>query len=64
VPRACVAEVVTWQPVEMPGAPQWYLGTFSGAASVPVMSFEGVCGQAIPPIPGRTRIVILVALSG
>ena len=65
VPRACVAEVVTWQaPEKMEGAPQWYLGTihWSGRA-VPVISFEAACGQS-PPNPGtRTRIVIFVALS-
>ena len=41
VPRACVAEVVTWQaPEKMEGAPPWYLGTihWSGRA-VPVISF-------------------------
>ena len=65
VPRACVAEVVTWQaPEKMEGAPPWYLGTihWSGRA-VPVISFEAACGQS-PPNPGtRTRIVIFVALS-
>lgn len=65
VPRACVAEVVTWQqPEKMEGAPPWYLGTihWSGRA-VPVISFEAACGQS-PPAPGtRTRIVIFVALS-
>ena len=60
VPRSCVAEVVAFSPpVEMPGAPQWYLGTFQwSGVSVPLVSFEGVCGQAIPPITGRSRIVV------
>ena len=29
---------------------------------VPLVSFEGACGQMIPPASGRTRIVILHAL--
>ena len=64
VPRACVAEVVGFQtPSEMTGAPPWYIGTvpWNGKA-VPLVSFEGACGQMIPPASGRTRIVILHAL--
>jgi len=65
VPRACVAEVITWQaPEKMEGAPAWYLGTIHWSGRpVPVISFEAVCGH-IPPPPGtRTRIVIFVGLS-
>lgn len=65
VPRACVAEVVTWQtPEKMAGAPAWYLGTihWSGRA-VPVISFEALCGQTFPPPGNRTRIVVFVGLS-
>ena len=42
VPRACVAEVVTWQqPDKMEGAPAWYLGTISwNGRAVPVISFS------------------------
>ena len=64
VPRACVAEVVTWQaPEKMEGAPPWYLGTIHWSGRpVPVISFEAACGQP-PPAPGtHTRIVIFVAL--
>ena len=53
VPRACVAEVVTWQaPEKMEGAPPWYLGTihWSGRA-VPVISFEA----RVRPVVRRTR---------
>jgi chemosensory pili system protein ChpC len=65
VPRACVAEVVTWQaPEKMAGAPPWYLGTIHWSGRpVPVISFEAVCGQSFPPPGSRTRIVIFVALS-
>lgn len=60
LPRSCVAEVVGYSPpAEMPGAPSWYLGTFAwSGAQVPLVSFEGVCGQPIPPITGRSRIVV------
>lgn len=64
VPRACVAEVITWQaPERMEGAPPWYLGTIHWSGRpVPVISFEAVCGHALPPPGTRTRIVIIVAL--
>jgi chemosensory pili system protein ChpC len=65
VPRACIAEVVTWQaPEKVDEAPPWYIGNIHWSGRpVPVISFEGACGHA-PPTPGnRTRIVIFVALS-
>jgi len=64
IPRSCVAEVVGFQtPSEMTGAPPWYIGTvpWNGKA-IPLVSFEGACGQMIPPASGRTRIVIFHAL--
>ena len=64
VPRACVAEVVGFQvPSEMTGAPPWYIGTvpWSGKA-VPLVSFEGACGQPIPVPSGRTRVVVFHCL--
>ena len=64
VPRASVAEVVTWQaPEKMPGTPPWYLGTIQWSGRpVPIISFEATCGQTFPPPGTRTRIVIFVAL--
>ncbi|MGH8290206.1 MAG: chemotaxis protein CheW [Steroidobacteraceae bacterium] len=64
VPRACVAEVVGFQvPSEMTGAPPWYIGTvlWSGK-TVPLVSFEGACGQAMPAPSGRTRVVVFHCL--
>jgi chemosensory pili system protein ChpC len=64
VPRACVAEVVGFQvPSEMTGAPPWYIGTvlWSGK-QVPLVSFEGACGQSIPASSGRTRVVVFHCL--
>jgi chemosensory pili system protein ChpC len=64
VPRACVAEVIGWQePTLMEGAPSWYVGTIAwNGRTVPVISFEGTLGRAIPPPGGRTRIVVLQCL--
>src|SRR5881392_3718264 len=64
IPRSCVAEVIGFQmPSEMTGAPPWYIGTvpWNGKA-VPLVSFEGACGQMIPPASGPTRTVALHAL--
>ena len=64
VPRACVAEVITWQaPERMEGTPAWYLGTIQwNGRQVPVISFEAASGQSYPPPGTRTRIVIFAAL--
>ena len=64
IPRSCVAEVVGFQqPSEMPGAPPWYLGMFAwNNRQIPLISFEGTCGQTIAPLTGRTRVVVLFAL--
>jgi chemosensory pili system protein ChpC len=66
VPRACVAEVIGYQtPVEMTNAPPWYIGLVAwGERSVPLVSFEGACGQSVPSVSSRTRIVIFHAPSG
>jgi chemosensory pili system protein ChpC len=64
VPRACVAEVVGFQvPSEMTGAPPWYVGTVLwNGKQVPLASFEGACGQAIPAPSGRSRVVVFHCL--
>jgi chemosensory pili system protein ChpC len=66
VPRAAVTEVVSWQPPQpMEAAPPWYLGTIQWSGRpVPVISFEVACGQRAPVPGGRTRIVILIGISG
>jgi chemosensory pili system protein ChpC len=65
VPRACVAEVVTWQaPEAIEGTPPWYLGTIHWSGRpVPIVSFEALCGERYPAPGSRTRIVVFVALS-
>ena len=65
VPRACVAEVLTWQtPQPVADTPAWYLGDIKwNARAVPVISFEALCGRSFPAPGTRTRIVIFVAIS-
>lgn len=64
VPRSCVAEIIAYQaPAPAANAPAWYLGTISWTGrNVPLVSFEGLCGQPTPPVSGRSRIVVLHAL--
>jgi chemosensory pili system protein ChpC len=65
IPRSCVAEVISYQtPVDMTGAPPWYLGVVNwNGRHVPLVSFEGCCGENIPPASSRSRVVILHAVS-
>lgn len=65
IPRSCVAEVISYQtPAEMTGAPPWYLGVVNwNGRHVPLVSFEGCCGENIPSPSSRSRIVILHAVS-
>ncbi|MBS0387633.1 MAG: chemotaxis protein CheW [Proteobacteria bacterium] len=64
VPRACVAEIAGYQaPTAMPGAPPWYLGLINWTGrQVPLVSFEGVCGQEVPAPGARARLLVLHAL--
>ncbi len=64
VPRACVAEISGYQaPVTMAGAPPWYLGLVNWSGRhVPLVSFEGLCGQPVPVPSPRARLVVLHAL--
>jgi chemosensory pili system protein ChpC len=66
VPRACVAEVIGYQPpAQMTNAPPWYAGLVVwGGRSVPVVSFEGTLGQPLPIVSTRTRIVMFHAAAG
>jgi chemosensory pili system protein ChpC len=65
VPRGCVAEVVGYQtPQEMTGAPPWHLGVISwNGRKVPMVSFEGCCGNDVAPPGSRSRVVVLNAVS-
>jgi chemosensory pili system protein ChpC len=66
VPRGCVAEVVGYQtPQEMTGAPPWHLGVINwNGRKVPMVSFEGCCGDDVASPSQRSRVVVLNAVSG
>src|SRR6185437_219338 len=66
VPRACVGEVIGYQaPTSVDGTPPWYLGIVNwNARNLPLVSFEGACGMAVPPPSSRSRIVVFHALLG
>jgi chemosensory pili system protein ChpC len=65
VPRGCVAEVVGYQPPqEMTGAPPWHLGVINwNGRKVPMVSFEGCCGNDVAPSSQRSRVVVLTCVS-
>jgi chemosensory pili system protein ChpC len=66
VPRACVAEVIGYQaPAPVDNAPTWYLGLVNwNSRTLPLVSFEGACGLAVPLTNNRSRIVVFHALAG
>ena len=66
VPRACVAEVVRYTPPAAEvGAHKWMLGAINwNGRQLPVVSFEGALGHAVPVPTGRTRVVVFLASTG
>ena len=66
VPRACVAEVVRFsKPEHEAGAEKWMVGTVNwNGRQLPVVSFEGALNKDVPPVSGRTRIVVFHAVTG
>ncbi len=66
VPRACVVEVVRYTPpTTEAGAHAWMMGSVSwNGRDLPVASFEGALGKAVPATTGRTRIVVFYASTG
>ena len=66
VPRACVAEVVRFTaPEHEAGAHEWMIGSINwNGRALPVVSFEGVLGKDMPPLTGRTRVVVFYANTG
>ena len=61
VPRSCVAEVIGHQsPQVARGVPHWYLGFIQWSnQSLPLISFEAACGQLLPQLSARSRIVVM-----
>ena len=64
LPRITIVEVITWQaPEKVENAPPWHLGNIQwNGRPIPVISFEALCGHAVPPPGGRTRIAVIVAI--
>ncbi|MBT8136233.1 MAG: chemotaxis protein CheW [Gammaproteobacteria bacterium] len=65
VPRACIAEVAGYnQPEPVNGAPHWLLGRMEwNGRTIPLISFEGACGEAMPRTGPRSRVVVFRAIS-
>jgi chemosensory pili system protein ChpC len=66
VPRACVAEVIGLARFGLrEEPPDWLLGDVAwNDHTVPLISFESACGDPVPDIGGRSRVVILRSLTG
>ena len=67
LPRAAVIEVMGYNPPkERPAdAPEWLLGWVNWQNNrIPLVSFEGACGQPLPEFKSRTRIAVVQAISG
>ncbi|MEZ5564820.1 MAG: chemotaxis protein CheW [Gammaproteobacteria bacterium] len=66
LPRACVAEVVRFAPLQIPDqAPPWFRGLLPwNGRQVPVISFEELAGLTPADPGGRTRVAILNAIGG
>lgn len=66
VPRACVAEVVRYAPLQADeSAPRWFRGHVAwNGRRVPVISFEELAGLTPADPGGRTRVAILSAIGG
>jgi len=66
VPRACVAEVVRYAPLQAEEAmPPWFRGHIAwNGHRVPVISFEELAGLTAAEPGGRTRVAILSAIGG
>lgn len=63
-PRTAVREIVRFmKPTELPNAPNWLRGNINWQGkSIPLVSFEGLCGYPIPEDSSRTRIAVLTAM--
>jgi chemosensory pili system protein ChpC len=65
LPRACVAEVVSFTPTASPADVEasWYLGALEwNGREIPVISFEGACGLEFKRPVGRARAVVVRCL--
>ncbi len=65
IPRSNLMEVVSLTELEdNHGSVPWLLGSMEWDGSlVPVISFEGLCGDDIPPVADRSRVVLFRCLT-
>lgn len=65
IPRSNVVEVSSVKPLSSyNGAVPWLLGSMEWKDSlVPVVSFEGACGDAVPEVKSGSRIVMFRCLT-
>ncbi len=66
LPRACVAEVVRYAPLDGDvAAPPWFRGHIAwNGRRVPVISFEELAGFTPAEPGGRTRVAVITAIGG
>lgn len=65
IPRSNVMEVSGFKPLgQYSGSVPWLLGSMEWeGALIPVVSFEGACGDEVPETAGRSRIVLFRCLT-
>lgn len=68
LPHATVAEVIPYSSAQaVPDAPAWLAGMLAWrGAHIPLVFFEGACGEPTPesPSPAQQKIVVLKTLGG
>ncbi|NND65175.1 MAG: chemotaxis protein CheW [Gammaproteobacteria bacterium] len=64
VPRIAVVEVVGFSmPQVIDDAPDWLAGYFDWRDEwIPLLSFEGLCGDSVPSTTTRTRVAVIHGL--
>ncbi|MDH3588378.1 MAG: chemotaxis protein CheW [Gammaproteobacteria bacterium] len=65
VPRACIAEVASYNaPEPVNGAKPWLLGRMEwNGRTIPLVSFEGACGEAMARTGPRSRVVVFRSIT-
>jgi len=65
LPRTAIREIVRYlAPEPFENTPNWLLGSILWQGQrIPLISFEGLCGKAVPEQSSRTRVAIMTALN-
>lgn len=66
LPTTAIAEIVPYiEPETVEGGPSFLLGRVTWRGQViPLISFEAVCGEAVPALNPRARLAVLNTLNG